>query len=145
MSCDLVPLKSTQCLLGNLLRVVVEHCAPTKVAPDTDVGVALREVREFVLRVEHRARPTRTVLQNRGALHANRGVAVSYTHLDVYKRQVPARADKLLALQHAAYAIEAELIGDDRIPPLHEDEAGLIAAGLSWLLELCLLYTSRCV
>lgn len=54
----------------------------------------------------------------------------------LHAEEVPARADKLLALQHAAYAIEAELIGDDRIPPLHEDEAGLIAAGLSWLLEL---------
>jgi len=49
---------------------------------------------------------------------------------------VATRAHELLALQHAAYAIEAELIGDDRIPPLHENEADLVAVDLSWLLEL---------
>jgi len=42
-------------------------------------------------------------------------------------------APRLLEIQHAAYAIEAALIGDDRIPPLHETEAGLRAAGLRWL------------
>jgi len=31
-------------------------------------------------------------------------------------------APRLLAIQHAAYAIEAALIGDDRIPPLHEGD-----------------------
>lgn len=40
---------------------------------------------------------------------------------------------ELLSLQRAAYAVEAELIADDRIPPLSEDLAGLVAAGLSWL------------
>ncbi|MFI6909157.1 GNAT family N-acetyltransferase [Nonomuraea sp. NPDC050394] len=40
---------------------------------------------------------------------------------------------RLLDLQHAAYAIEAEIIGDDRIPPLHEDLAGLQGEPLSWL------------
>ncbi|MFI6298222.1 GNAT family N-acetyltransferase [Nonomuraea sp. NPDC050790] len=40
---------------------------------------------------------------------------------------------RLLDLQHAAYAIEAEIIGDDRIPPLHEDLAGLQGAALIWL------------
>lgn len=45
----------------------------------------------------------------------------------------PALARALLALQRAAYAVEAELIGDDRIPALHEDVAGLRAAPLQWL------------
>lgn len=39
---------------------------------------------------------------------------------------------ELLALQRAAYAVEAELIGDHRIPALSEDLAGLITAGLTW-------------
>jgi GNAT superfamily N-acetyltransferase len=43
-----------------------------------------------------------------------------------------ALATDLLALQHAAYAVEAALIGDDRIPPLREDLAGLRAAPLRW-------------
>ena len=37
-------------------------------------------------------------------------------------------ARSLLAVQHAAYAVEAALIGDDRIPPLHETLADLSAA-----------------
>lgn len=44
-----------------------------------------------------------------------------------------ALARSLLALQHAAYAVEAALIGDDRIPPLHETVADLRAAPLRWL------------
>ncbi|MGY1704689.1 GNAT family N-acetyltransferase [Geodermatophilus sp. SYSU D00697] len=44
-----------------------------------------------------------------------------------------ARARELLAVQVAAYAVEAALIGDDRIPPLREDLVGLRSAGLSWL------------
>lgn len=40
---------------------------------------------------------------------------------------------RLLAVQHAAYAVEAGLIGDDRIPPLHESLDDLLAAGLAWL------------
>lgn len=40
---------------------------------------------------------------------------------------------ELLALQAAAYAVEAELLGDDRIPALHEDLAALSSAGLTWL------------
>ncbi|MGA5759315.1 GNAT family N-acetyltransferase [Nonomuraea bangladeshensis] len=41
--------------------------------------------------------------------------------------------DELLAMQKAAYAVEAELIGDDRIPPLHESLAELRARDLLWL------------
>ncbi|MEU4723597.1 GNAT family N-acetyltransferase [Nonomuraea dietziae] len=38
----------------------------------------------------------------------------------------------LLDLQRAAYAVEAELIGDDRIPPLHESLDELLAEPLRW-------------
>ncbi|MGY1830504.1 GNAT family N-acetyltransferase [Geodermatophilus sp. SYSU D01180] len=55
----------------------------------------------------------------------------------VVEARDPARdaglAARLLEVQHAAYAVEARLIGDDRIPALHEDLAALRAAGLSWL------------
>ncbi|MGK5114253.1 MULTISPECIES: GNAT family N-acetyltransferase [unclassified Geodermatophilus] len=44
-----------------------------------------------------------------------------------------ALARELLAVQAAAYAVEAALIGDDRIPPLREDLDGLRGAGLAWL------------
>ena len=36
-------------------------------------------------------------------------------------------ARELLRLQHAAYRTEAQLIGDDRIPPLQDDEVTLPA------------------
>jgi GNAT superfamily N-acetyltransferase len=36
-------------------------------------------------------------------------------------------ARELLRLQHAAYRREAELVGDDRLPPLQHDEVGLPA------------------
>jgi ribosomal protein S18 acetylase RimI-like enzyme len=42
-------------------------------------------------------------------------------------------ARALLLVQHAAYAVEAALIGDDRIPPLHEDLDDLRTAPLLWL------------
>lgn len=44
-------------------------------------------------------------------------------------------AASVLRLQRQAYAIEATLIGDDRIPALHESLTDLLAAGLHWLLE----------
>ncbi|WP_422734286.1 GNAT family N-acetyltransferase [Micromonospora sp. WMMD558] len=44
-----------------------------------------------------------------------------------------ALARSVLAVQHAAYAVEAALIGDDRIPPLHETVTDLRAAPLRWL------------
>ncbi len=40
---------------------------------------------------------------------------------------------RLLAVQHAAYAIEAKIIGDDRIPPLSETLEELRARPLRWL------------
>jgi len=47
--------------------------------------------------------------------------------------QVRVHAPQLLDLQHKAYAVEAELIGDDRIPPLHEAESDLLSSGLQWI------------
>lgn len=47
--------------------------------------------------------------------------------------EVDTLGSALLQLQHAAYAIEAKLIGDTRIPPLHETEQELLASGLWWI------------
>ena len=45
----------------------------------------------------------------------------------------PYFAVTLLRLQKTSYALEAELIGDDRIPPLLEDEVELTAWRGRWL------------
>lgn len=45
-------------------------------------------------------------------------------------------AGQLWAVQRAAYAVEAELIGDDRIPTLHEHVDDLRRAPLNWLAAL---------
>ncbi len=50
--------------------------------------------------------------------------------LDVSDR---ALAERLLEIQHRAYAVEAELIGFDGIPPLQEDLAGLMSSTEHWL------------
>ena len=42
-------------------------------------------------------------------------------------------AETVLDLQRAAYRIEADLIGSDAIPPLHETLAELTEAPLQWL------------
>ncbi|MGG5260810.1 GNAT family N-acetyltransferase [Phycicoccus avicenniae] len=48
---------------------------------------------------------------------------------------LPSRyAGRVLAVQRAAYAVEAALVGDDRIPALHEDLTSLQARPLRWLL-----------
>jgi GNAT superfamily N-acetyltransferase len=39
----------------------------------------------------------------------------------------------LLALQRSAYAVEATIVGDDRLPPLREDEHALAAWRGRWL------------
>jgi ribosomal protein S18 acetylase RimI-like enzyme len=44
-----------------------------------------------------------------------------------------ALAERLLTIQHAAYAVEAELIGFDGIPPLQEDLDGLMSSTELWL------------
>ncbi len=45
---------------------------------------------------------------------------------------LPGVAAELVALQRAAYAVEAELIGSDAIPPLHDTAETLVAASLTW-------------
>jgi ribosomal protein S18 acetylase RimI-like enzyme len=50
--------------------------------------------------------------------------------LDVRDR---ALAERLLEIQHRAYAVEAELIGFDGIPPLQEDLDGLMSSTEHWL------------
>lgn len=49
---------------------------------------------------------------------------------------LPVHAGDLLDLQHEAYSVEASLIGDDRIPPLHESLDDLLTAPLMWLVAL---------
>ncbi|MFG1820256.1 GNAT family N-acetyltransferase [Kribbella sp. NPDC049174] len=44
-----------------------------------------------------------------------------------------ALAERLLEIQHHAYAVEAELIGFDGIPPLQEDLDGLMSSTEHWL------------
>jgi ribosomal protein S18 acetylase RimI-like enzyme len=44
-----------------------------------------------------------------------------------------ALAEAVMTVQRAAYAVEAALMGDDRIPALHESVADLRAADLVWL------------
>lgn len=45
----------------------------------------------------------------------------------------PAIAELVWRLQRAAYKVEAELVGFDGIPPLHESLEDLVAAPLNWL------------
>lgn len=52
------------------------------------------------------------------------------TSLDLTDRTL---AERLLAIQHAAYAVEAKLIGFDGIPPLQEDLGGLMSSTEHWL------------
>ncbi len=42
-------------------------------------------------------------------------------------------AEHILAVQKSSYAVEAKLIGDDRIPLLHESVDDLCAAQVHWL------------
>ena len=56
---------------------------------------------------------------------------MSIRELSVEEVRTP--ASQLLELQPAAYAAEAALIGDDRIPPLHETVSDLRAARLEWI------------
>ncbi|PJJ71784.1 ribosomal protein S18 acetylase RimI-like enzyme [Diaminobutyricimonas aerilata] len=51
-------------------------------------------------------------------------------------RNDDALAERLLAVQHAAYRVEAELIGSNAIPALHEDVRALQSAPLSWLVAV---------
>ena len=46
----------------------------------------------------------------------------------------PYVATTVLALQRASYAVEARLVGDDRLPPLQEDEHRLAAWRGRWVM-----------
>lgn len=46
----------------------------------------------------------------------------------------PHVAATVLSLQRASYAVEAELLGDDRLPPLREDEHRLAAWRGRWIM-----------
>lgn len=46
--------------------------------------------------------------------------------------EVACHVHDLVRLQRSAYAVEAELIGDDRIPPLTETAEELLSSGLTW-------------
>ena len=52
--------------------------------------------------------------------------------IDALDHRDPAVADALAAIQRRAYAAEAALIGDDRIPPLHESADDVAAGDLEW-------------
>lgn len=65
-----------------------------------------------------------------------RGAFVTRTEVHVVAAQPAADAslaETIAALQHRAYAAEAELIGDHRIPHLHETAEQLSAAPVDWL------------
>jgi len=47
--------------------------------------------------------------------------------------EVASLAPQLLELQRRAYSVEAALIGDERIPPLHESRQDLVSAQLHWV------------
>jgi len=65
---------------------------------------------------------------------AEEATALEVTELD--REDVAELGSALLALQRLAYAVEARLIGDDRIPTLHESESELIAAEHDWSVVL---------
>jgi ribosomal protein S18 acetylase RimI-like enzyme len=56
--------------------------------------------------------------------------------VEVSPNSDPVLAQALLEVQHAAYAREAVLIDDDRIPALHENLDDLRSAPLLWLAVL---------
>lgn len=58
--------------------------------------------------------------------------AVPVTVRRLGAEEVARLAPRLVELQRAAYAVEAGLIGDDRIPQLRESSADLVAAHLTW-------------
>ena len=68
-------------------------------------------------------------------------VPVSYTHLDVYKRQLysgitfaTGAVEWVLGLTAVALAVAVGFLGNY-----------LVNCAAFWLVEICLLYTSRCV
>lgn len=53
--------------------------------------------------------------------------------VQVLDHRDPAVADRLVALQRAAYRIEADLVGTDSLPPLHESAADVRELDLVFL------------
>ena len=86
------------------------------------------------------------------SMHANI-ISVSYTHLDVYKRQItgyvievtdkpeydPARTKPLIGIKADSVAVEAKLIA------LAAWIRRNYGSTMNQALKTCLLYTSRCV
>ena len=73
---------------------------------------------------------------------------VSYTHLDVYKRQVLDRHGFDSGGHRAHKITAAEIAGADLVlgfEPIHVSRMRAIAPEASHLALVCLLYTSRCV
>lgn len=54
-------------------------------------------------------------------------------HIALFDHRDEANGTPLLELQHAAYAVEAALVGSDAIPPLHETLAELRTADETFL------------
>ncbi|MFK4836031.1 GNAT family N-acetyltransferase [Microbacterium sp. ZW T2_14] len=52
---------------------------------------------------------------------------------ELQPEEVTSFAPQLRELQRRAYSLEAALIGDDRIPPLHESVQDLVSAQLHWV------------
>ncbi|GEM_PF-2710735 len=50
--------------------------------------------------------------------------------------EVAAHADELLRIQVAAFRIEAEIVGHDRIPYLYETVEDITAPGLRWIADV---------
>ncbi|MDJ0663778.1 MAG: GNAT family N-acetyltransferase [Acidimicrobiia bacterium] len=53
--------------------------------------------------------------------------------IDALDLSEPGVADAVLRLQRAAYRVEADLIGSEAIPPLHESLGELVRAPVEWL------------
>lgn len=58
------------------------------------------------------------------------------SHIRLAPQDVSPHVAALLQLQRAAYAVEAALIQDDRIPGLRETAEELIAARLHWIVDV---------
>ena len=54
----------------------------------------------------------------------------SIARLDITE---PGVAERVVELQRSAYAVEAELIGFDGIPPLHESASDVISLSIEWV------------
>ena len=53
--------------------------------------------------------------------------------IEIVDHRAVAVASEIVRIQRAAYAIEAELIGFDAIPPLHEDTVDVMQLGITFM------------